>query len=455
MRPTSSHPNLLKLQIRDLSSEGAGIGEADGRVVFVEGALPGEWVEARLTAGSRGRLHGELRNLEQASDQRRQPPCILAADCGGCSLQHWQDAAQVQWKQEHLQQLLKRIGGISLPVAPILASGQALGYRNRAIIPLQEGPNGLKAGFYRRGSHAVVNMNHCPVLDPRLDELIEPIKADLAASEWPIYNEDTQEGLLRHLVLRVGANSGEILIGLVAREARLPGAIELAEQWLERWPQVVGVVLNLQPKPTNTLLGPNEELLAGRPWLMESFAGRRFQIGLDTFFQVHSAQAERLVNLLREALALTSGEVLVDGYCGVGTLGLPLYTSGLRLIGIELHPGSIERARCNAMLNGIDTAEFKVGAMERSLQEVLPFTDALLLDPPRKGLSEGMCEAIASEPPERIAYVSCNPATLARDLARLTANGNLELRSVQPLDFFPQTTHTEALAVLVRRAVRP
>lgn len=444
------HPNLLEVQIRDLSTDGAGIGESDGRVVFVEGALPGEWVEARITAGSRGRLHGELHGIKQESAERRHPPCILANDCGGCSLQHWSDGAQVAWKEQHLQQLLRRIGSLELNVEPILASPQPLGYRNRAIIPIQKGEQGLRAGFYRRGSHSVVNMNHCPVLDPRLDALIEPMKADLAGMDWPIYDETDQSGMLRHLVLRVGANSGELLAGLVARNASLPGAEDLAQQWMERWPQLVGVVLNLQPKPTNTLLGPTEVLLAGRPWLMESFADKRFQIALDTFFQVHTHQAEQLVERLNQVLDLKAGEVLVDGYCGIGTLGLPLTNPEMRLIGIELHPSSIERARCNALLNGMDNAEFKVGSMERSLEEVLPFTDALLLDPPRKGLSERLCDAIAAEPPARIAYVSCNPSTLARDLARLTAKGSLELQSVHPLDFFPQTTHTEAMAVLVR-----
>ena len=449
------HPNLVQVQIRDLSTDGAGIGESDGRVVFVEGALPGEWVEARITSGTRGRFYGEVREIKEKSPQRRQPPCILATDCGGCSLQHWDDSAQVLWKQKHLQELLRRIGSLDVNVETIQASAQTLGYRNRAIIPIQHGQNGLRAGFYRRGSHSVVNMNHCLVLDPRLDELIEPMKADLAETGWPIYDEEAQTGLLRHLVLRVGANSGEILAGLVARDHSFDGAEALAQKWLDRWPQLVGVVLNLQPKASNTLLGPMEVLLGGRPWLMESFAGRRFQIALDTFFQVHTQQAERLVQLLREGLALKTGEVLVDGYCGVGTLGLPLIEQGMRLIGIELHPSSIERARCNAMLNGIENAEFQVGAMERTLKQVLPFTDALLLDPPRKGLTEGLCTAIAMEPPERVAYVSCNPSTLSRDLARLTATGTLKVSTIQPLDFFPQTTHTEALAMLVRPAVQP
>jgi 23S rRNA (uracil1939-C5)-methyltransferase len=448
-------PNLLDLEIRDLSNEGDGIGQSDGRIVFVDGALPGERVEVRLTAASRGRMRGELRQLLQASPQRRRPPCILAEDCGGCSLQHWQDSAQSSWKQDHLQQVLQRIGNITKPLAPILIAPQPLGYRNRAIIPLQAGSNGLKAGFYRRRTHTVVNMNHCPVLDPRLDKLIAPIKRDLIASEWPAYNEENRSGLLRHLVLRLGVSSGELLIGLVSTDKRLAGLTELAEQWLARWPNLVGVVLNLQPKPVNSVFGENALLIGGRPWLLERFGDRSFQIGLDTFFQVNTSQAERLLPLLRQALQLKPGQLLVDAYCGVGTLGLPLLAEGIRLIGIEQHPASVERAQSNAKLNGLEQAEFLLGDVDLRLQEVLPFADALLLDPPRKGLLDPVCAAIVAQPPARIAYVSCNPATLARDLARLTASGELRLESVQALDFFPQTTHIEALAVLVNRAVQP
>lgn len=446
------HPNLLDVEIRDLSNEGDGIGQSQGRIVFVEGALPGERVETRLIGGSRGMLRGELRTLHQASPERRQPPCILAADCGGCSLQHWSDRAQALWKEQKVQQSLTRLGGLSITVEPILAAEAVLGYRNRAIIPIQSGPHGFKAGFYRRHSHDVVNMNHCPVLDPRLDALIAPLKQDLEATGWSPYNEETRSGVLRHLVLRIGAHSGEILLGLVVRDASLDEATVLAEEWMERWPQVVGVVLNLQPKPTNTLLGPHNQLLAGRPWLLERFADRTFQIGLDTFFQVHTAQAECLIPLLRAGLQLKSGQVLLDGFCGIGTLSLPLLSPGVRLIGIEHQASSVERARDNARLNGLENAEFVAGGVDERLGEWLPMADALLLDPPRKGLSESLCAAIAKEAPNRIAYVSCNPATLARDLQRLTVSGQLRLESVQPIDFFPQTSHCEALALLVSSA---
>jgi len=450
VKTNPSQPNLLTLEIRDLSGEGDGIGEEGGKIAFVNGALPGEQVEARLTGASKGMVRGEIRKLLRASPERRLPACILAGDCGGCSLQHWNDSAQANWKQSRVQQALKRIGCLDIEVQPILAAKAVLGYRNRAIIPIQPSSNGIKAGFYKRQSHDVVNMNHCPVLDPRLDALIAPIKQDLEECGWPAYCEASHSGELRHLVMRIGANSGEILLGLVVRSSPLDGVDVLAQEWLERWPAVVGVVLNTQPKPTNTLLGPTQQLIAGRPWLLERFADCSFAIGLDTFFQVHTPQAEKLIPLLQQGLALKSGEVLIDAFCGVGTLGLPLISGGSRLIGIEQHQASIERAEDNARLNNLENAEFIVGSVEEKLAELLPIADALLLDPPRKGLSERLIATIKECPPERIAYVSCNPSTLARDLARLTSGGEIELISVQPIDFFPQTTHCEAVALLKR-----
>lgn len=451
----ASHPNQLRLEIKDLALDGTGLAQHDGKLVFVAGALPAETATVRITGQGRGKLHAEISELQSSSPERRDPTCILAGKCGGCSLLHWQDSAQSQWKQQQLQNTLQRVGRLDCVVEPIRASTQVLGYRNRAIIPVQGRDGALKAGFFQRGSHQVVNMNHCPVLDPKLDALIQPLKEDLEASGWPIYSEETQQGLLRQLVLRSGVSSGELLLGLVVRDDQFKGADALAEQWMQRWPEVVGVVLNVQPKPGNTLLGPKERLLAGRPWLMESFAGCRFQIGLGTFFQVHHQQAEALVAALRSALQLQSGEVLVDAYCGVGTLGLPLMEPGVRLIGIEQSRDSIERAQCNALLNGMDNTDFHAGAVERRLQEFLPFTDVLLLDPPRKGLDPRVCEAIREHQPGRIAYVSCNPATLARDLALLCAEGRYELKQVVPFDFFPQTTHIEAMAILTSSAAQP
>ena len=442
----------FELDITDLGHDGQGVGRWQERVVFVPGALPEERVAVVVRRVQRRHLEAELQAVLVASPLRRRPPCILAERCGGCSLQHWQDGPQAHWKEQLVVQALRRIGGLDCAVAPLIAPETTLGYRNRATIPLErrEGDGQLRAGYYRRGSHRIVNLNRCPVLDPRIDALIAPLKADLEASDWPVDVHLEQEGGLRHLALRVGHHSGEILITLISSHDELDGLEEIAAHWLERWPQVVGVCLNLQPLATNTLMGPETRLLAGRGFVRERFAGIGLSIAADTFFQVNTVQAERLVPLLLESFGPLEGQELIDAYCGIGTFSLPLAAAGARVLGLESHLASVEQARANAAANGLNRASFEQAEVGASLVERLGAIDGLLLDPPRKGLPALLCAAIGATPPATVAYISCNPATLARDLALLTGEGRLRVERVQPIDFFPQTSHVETLAVLKR-----
>lgn len=456
--PPESSEARLELEIRDLSLDGDGIAappEASASAaqpVLVPGALPGEQVLATITAHGQRFCHGRLEAVLHSSPDRRRPPCPVASTCGGCSLQHWADAAQASWKEQQLRRTLQRVGGLAPAVRPILAAATTLAYRNRAILPLKREDGRIQAGFYRRGSHELVPIERCPVLDERIDRLIKPICRDLSATGWSTYDEASGEGLLRHLVLRVGHHSGDLLIGLIAAGEALPGLDDLAGSWMARWPGLVGVVLNLQPRATNVLFGPTEHLLAGRPWLLDRFGGCTVPVALDTFHQVHTPQAERLLPVLKEALDLRPGDRLLDAYCGSASLSLPLVGPGIDLVGFERHRTSVELANLAAQLNGREGVKILVGPVERLLPEWLPDSRCLLLDPPRKGLEAPVREAILADPPERLAYVSCNPATLARDLSQLTADGRLTLEWVQPLDFFPQTTHCEAVACLVRSA---
>lgn len=438
----------VELQITDLDRQGRGIGRHGTQVLFVEGGLPGDRLLVRLQPRRRGQVSAQLLRLLQPSAQRRRPPCILADHCGGCSLQPFSPEGQRHWKQELVRQTLLRIGGLEPPIQPLLDAPEELGYRNRAIIPLERQPDGrLRAGFYRRGSHQIVNMNHCPVLDPRLDALIAPLKADLEASPWPVDRHGSEGGGLRHLALRVGQHTGELLITLIASHGDLDGLEEQAQAWMHQWPELVGVTLNLQPRPTNQLFGSQTHTLAGRDWLHERFAGLVLQISSETFFQVHTSQAERLVPLLEAALPQPRG-LLVDAYCGIGTYSLPLARLGWQVLGLEQQPGAVALAERNALLNGLsDRCRFQTADVVTTLDETLPHAQALLLDPPRKGLDPRVTAAILASPPAQLVYLSCDPATLARDLAQLCGQ-NYRLASVQPIDFFPNTSHVETLAVL-------
>jgi 23S rRNA (uracil1939-C5)-methyltransferase len=445
----------LQAEVCGLSHDGQAVVRREGQVVFVPGALPGERVRLRLDHRARRHWTAELLELEQAAAERRRPPCILAERCGGCSVQHLEEEAQRRWKRQKVVDALQRIGrlaeDIEARVAPTLAAPAPFGYRNRAVLPLERRADGtLRAGYYRTGSHRIVNLNHCPVLDPRLDALIAPLKKDLEASGWPVDRHLQAGGGLRHLALRLGARSGELLVTLVSSHPQLPGLEAMAERWLRRWEPLVGVCLNIQDQPSNTLLGPSTAVVAGRGRLRERFAGLELEVGADTFFQVNTAQAEAVVPLLLAALAGQPPALLIDAYCGIGTYSLPLAAAGWRVLGMERGAAAVELARANAAGNGLEgSCRFIEGPVATLLGDVLHTGQALLVDPPRRGLEPAVLDAIKAAPPATLLYLSCDPATLARDLAGLaSAQGPYRLESVQPLDFFPQTSHVECLAVL-------
>ena len=258
------------------------------------------------------------------------------------------------------------------------------------------------------------------------------------------------ELLLRHLALRVASSTGEIVITLISSHSALDGLAQLAQTWMDRWPAVVGVCLNLQPMTSNTLFGSETQVVAGRGSVTEHFAGLDLQIAADTFFQVNTAQAERVVDLIAAALGAGTGDLLIDGYCGIGTYGLPMAASGWRVHGIENHPGSIALARQNAAANQLTSrCSFDVADMAEGLTRVLDQATAVLLDPPRRGLDPAVIQALIACPVAKLLMLSCDPATLARDLNRL--NTGYEVTSVQAIDFFPNTSHVETLAVLKQR----
>ncbi len=438
----------------DLDRQGHGLARWQGWVLVIPDLLPGEQAQVQLQQRRRSQWLGRLLKTLKPASGRQHPPCILAADCGGCSLQHLQDSQQSLLKQQQLQQTLTRIGEINHPIEPLLsAKGRSFGYRNRGLIPLRRGQDGkLRMGYYKRGSHRIVNLNRCPVLDPRLEQCLQPIKQDLQERDWPA-DPDLQSGDgLRHLGLRIGHASGEILITLISSTASLPGLHQQARTWLERWDQVRGVTLNLQPKRNNLILGTQTSLLAGEAAITENFCGLTLRLATTTFFQINTPQAEQVVEILCEWFSRQgSTKAVIDAYCGIGTIALPLAAAGLKVLGLELNEASVEQARNNARLNGLRDVQFRSGDVVDHLAASLPKYDGLVVDPPRKGLNDAVVEAILNHPPRSMAYLSCDPATLARDLKKLTTpDGPYRIELVQPVDFFPQTTHVECLVLMTR-----
>lgn len=445
----------LTLDITDLNSSGEGVGRWDGRVVFVPDAVPGDQITVRLVRVKPTYATGKLLALETASEARVRPPCIVADKCGGCQCQALSYPGQLAAKQQQVMDALQRIGGFeNVPLEPILGAVQPLHYRNKATYPLSRSDQGaIQAGYYRKGSHRLINLNQCPVQDERLDPLLAQLKQDIQTQGWSIYNERKHQGRLRHLGLRIGRRTGQILITLVSTVETLPNLTEQAERWLEQFPAVVGVMLNHNPQRTNAIFGATTHCIAGNPHLDEIFAGLRFQIQATTFFQIYTEQAETLLRLVQDYLNLQGHEVIIDAYCGIGTLTLPLARQARVCIGLEVQPDAIAQAQANAALNQIENVQFQAGTVEALLPQVLADADALVIDPPRKGCTAAVLDAIAAQPPRTLIYVSCNPATLARDLERLRETAGYSLQHIQPVDFFPQTAHVECVACLKRTQI--
>lgn len=444
---------VVELEAIDLDRDGNGLARWNNWVIVVPGLLPGETASVQLQQRSKSRWLSRLMQRRTESQARRKPPCILASDCGGCTLQHVDEPSQLGWKQGVLTAAMQRIGSVNHPVKPVMAPDKGLGYRNRALIPLRRAENGsLRMGYFRRGSHRVVNLNRCPVVDPRLDALIAPLKKDIDASALPADHDLTSGDALRHLGLRIGHHTGEILITIVS-STHWPALEQMAQTWVSRFPQVRGVTLNLQPQRTNLVLGPKTQLLGGENSIRERFCDLTLQLGTTTFFQINTLQAERIVRCISDWLSSQnpSGRV-IDAYCGIGTISLPLAERGLQVFGIEINPDSIDQARMNAARNGLtERTAFVAGDVARLLRAELNACSALVVDPPRRGLDSSVVDAILENPPELVAYLSCNVATQARDLNRLlNPQGCYALEHLQPIDFFPQTTHLENLALLRR-----
>ncbi|MFB2737326.1 23S rRNA (uracil(1939)-C(5))-methyltransferase RlmD [Umezakia ovalisporum] len=448
---TKQQGELIETTITDLSNTGDGVGRFEELVVFVPDTVPGDRAVVRLIQVKPNYAHGKIDQILQPSPHRVRPSCIVADKCGGCQWQHINYEYQLAAKHNQVIQALQRIGCfVNPPVDPVLTTAAPLGYRNKATYPLRISATGqVQAGYYQKASHQLVNLNQCPVQDPRLNPLLAEVKQDIQQHRWQIYDERKHQGQIRHLSLRIGRCTGEILLTLIVKDWNLPGIEEQAQQWLKRYPQLVGVSLNRNSDRTNTIFGDQTRCIAGVPYLREKFADLEFQVRPDTFFQVYTETAEALLQIIKSELNLQGNELLVDAYCGVGTLTLPLAKQVRQATGLELQPEAVQQAIFNAQHNRINNVTFQLGAVENLLPKMETIPDVVLLDPPRKGCDGAVIDSLLLSKPSRIVYVSCKVATLARDLKLLCQDGQYTLTRIQPADFFPQTAHVEAAAFLV------
>lgn len=443
---------LVELTITDLNDNGDGVGRCQGRVVFVPDTVTGDHALVRLVRVKPNYAIAKLHQLLEPSSHRIRPRCIVADKCGGCQWQHIAYDYQQSVKQNLVIQALTRIGGFnSIPIAPILTPDSSLAYRNKSTYPLKHSAKGqVQAGYYQKGTHHLINLNQCPVQDSRLNPLLAQIKQDIQELGWSVYDEHRHQGQLRHLSLRIGRRTGEMLLTLVATDWNLPNLELQAQTWLRRYPNLVGVCVNVNRDRTNAIFGSQTHCVGGQPYLQEHFAGLEFQLRPETFFQVNTEVAEALLNVMVQQLALQGNELFVDAYCGIGTFTLPLAKQVQQAWGIEIQETAVDQARRNAQLNEITNVTFQTGSVQTVLPQLGIAPNVVLLDPPRKGCDPTVLETLLSVAPERLVYVSCKPATLARDLKQLCQYGGYRLAHLQAADFFPQTPHVECAAFLVR-----
>ena len=448
---------ILTLRIERLSSDGSGVAHsADGEAVFVPGTAPGDEARVRIVKDCGRYAFGILDELLTPSPDRVPVDCPVAGPCGGCSLRHLDYAAELRAKQESVLDAFRRIGGLEVPVLDILPSPEVDRYRNKVQFPVGVDKNGAPCiGFYAGRTHRIVPCPDCKLQPGVLNEIGNALCAFFAQQGIRPYDEQSGKGLVRHIFLRRGAHSGQIMVCLVCTRAKLPHAEQLCAVLREQFPAISTILLNVNAKNTNVILGSENHILYGPGYIEDTLCGVPVRLGPLSFYQVNTLAAERLYGVAAQYAQLTPDDTLLDLYCGMGTIGLSMADQCRGLIGVEIVPEAIESAKANAARMGESVAAksrfFCADAGQAATQLAAEglHPDIVMLDPPRKGCDEATLSAVVRMAPRRVVYVSCNPATAARDAAWLEQNG-YHAEKVQPVDLFPRTKHVEAVLLLTK-----
>ncbi|WP_081383594.1 23S rRNA (uracil(1939)-C(5))-methyltransferase RlmD [Paenibacillus odorifer] len=492
--PVNKNDEVM-LDIIGMTHEGEGVGRVEGFTLFVQGALPGEKVRAKVLKTKKQYGYAKLLNIVEASSARIAAPCEIYDQCGGCQLQHMDYTAQLAWKRQLVVDNLERIGKLRVAgggnsgkskeneavesqidsandggivdgttdgagvaqtdgilVRPTLGMDEPWRYRNKAQVPIGVTEGGLVGGFYARGSHRIIDMETCLIQHEDNDDVVRKVKDIGRELGISAYSEETGRGLLRHVVVKKAFRTGEMMVVLVTNGRDIPHLVAWLGSIREQLPDVVSICQNVNTQRTNVIFGGETRVLWGRDVIYDYIGDVQFAISARSFYQVNPAQTEVLYGKTVEYAGLTGNETVIDAYCGIGTISLFLAQHAAKVYGVEIVPEAIEDARANAKLNEMKNVVFEVGASE----DVIPnwkeqgvTADVIVVDPPRKGCDPRLLETILAMKPERVVYVSCNPSTLARDL-RVLEDGGYKTVEVTPVDMFPHTVHVESVALLVR-----
>ena len=439
----------LRVTIEDYSNEGHGVARVEGFVLFVPDAAVGEVMDVHVLKVGRSFGYAKILKVITPSPDRRESDCAVSSRCGGCAFRHIDYQSELDHKADKVKNALIRIGGIDAPpMQPILGADETCGYRNKAQYPIRSQGGKTVAGFYATGSHRIIETERCPLQPEIFDKLLSFTLKFMDRHGISAYDEETGSGLVRHLYLRRGEKSGEIMYCPVINGSKLPDA--LAAELSDAFPEVRCICINENREKTNVILGKKTRFLTERTYILDRLLDKEFAISPASFYQVNPIQTERLYAKAAELADIQAGETVLDLYCGIGTIGICTADNAKELVGIEIVPEAVENAKANARRNHLSNTRYLCADAKKGAAALLAegyHFDTIIIDPPRKGCDNATLEALCTLAPRKLVYISCDPATLARDVRYLAAHG-FALQSATPVDLFPRTTHVETVAFL-------
>ena len=433
----------------DYTFDGKGIVKGEGQTVFVPNVIRGEKVKVEIVHKSNNQTLGVAKEFIKASPCRVTPKCKLSKECGGCALQHMTYESQLDFKREHVKECLAKIGHINMEVNPTLGMETPYNYRNKTQVPFSSKKGKVRYGFYKQDTHDVVQFDTCYIQTELADEILRYTKELMLKFKIEAYDEDKRKGVIRHVLIRVGVHTNEAMIVFVTNVENFPNRKLLVKELLKKFPAVKTIVQNINHRDTNVILGEKEFTLFGKGYIEDYILGVKFKISSKSFYQVNPLQTEVLYSKAIEMAELNKNDLIIDTYCGIGTIGLIASKYVNRVLGVEIVKEAIIDAKNNANINNIKNATFVCDDAAKFMVDLAMANekiDVIFLDPPRKGLDMTLIESVLKLKPRKVVYISCNPSTLARDLAYLKELYNIE--EVQPVDMFPHTYHVETVAML-------
>lgn len=443
-----------EVTIEDLGSNGEGVGRVDGFTVFVEGGLPMEKIRILIVKVKKSFAFGKIIEILTPSENRVTPICGVAKWCGGCQLQHLSYDGQLEYKRKKTEEALKRIGKVEdLAIENITGMEEPLYYRNKAQFPVSKNGDDIKIGFYSKRSHNIIDTDVCYIQHKNNQEIIKTIREFLKEFDVSIYNEVSHKGLLRHIITRVSNTTGEMMVCFVVNGDYMPKSDVIVER-LCKFDYISSIVLNVNTRQTNVIMGNKIVNLWGKEFIEDTIDDISFDISPLSFYQVNPIQTEILYKKALDFADVSSEDVVLDLYCGIGTISLIFAKRVKKVFGIEIVPEAIADAKKNSSKNGIENVEFFAGAVEELLDDIAKNQniDVVVVDPPRKGCEVGALESICKIKPKKIIYVSCNPATLARDVEFLSGNGYKVVEG-EVVDQFPMSTHCEVVIKMINTTI--